>query len=66
MTHSNASQQADRMLAVFKANPGKDIPAIALHRHGSGKENGWCSSFSRRISDLRARGFNIVKSRDEM
>lgn len=32
---------------------GEEIPAVVLHRIGSGKPNGWCASLSRRISDLR-------------
>lgn len=43
---------------------GDEIPAIELHRAGSGKEHGFCASLSRRISDLRDAG-HVVHCRKE-
>lgn len=59
------SQQAKRILAVFLKLPDEDISAIRLHGAGSGKPMGFVASLSRRISDLRQQGYNIVKSREE-
>ena len=59
------SEQAARMCAHFEAHPNEEISAALLSQIGSGKEHGHCSSFSRRISDLRAIGMNVIKCRDE-
>lgn len=58
--------QAKRILAHLLENPDKEIPAVTLNRIGSGKENGWCASFTRRISDIRKLGYNVVKCYDFM
>lgn len=57
--------QAQRILARLQATPNQDVPAVELHRAGSGSEHGWCASISRRISDLRKQGHDVVLSRDE-
>lgn len=44
--------QRQRIFDALKS--GNEIAAVELHRIGSGKENGWCASFSRRISEIRA------------
>lgn len=63
MQHGHSHQgQAARMLAWFLEHPRTHISAPLLSRIGSGKKHGWCNSFGRRISDLRKRGYNIVKS----
>lgn len=59
------SKQSARMLAVFEASPNTDISALDLHRAGSGKPDGFLASISRRISDLRQQGKNIVLSKRE-
>ena len=64
--HSKINLQSKRMALLFLAMPDTDISAINLHREGSGKPNGFLASFSRRISDLRAQGMNIVKSVDKI
>lgn len=57
--------QTQRILEYLLLVPNEDVPAITLHQIGSGKENGFCASLSRRISDIRAMGYDVVKSRDE-
>jgi len=44
---------------------GDEVSAVELHRLGSGKEGGWCGSFSRRISDIRKLGYSVT-CRSEM
>lgn len=46
--------QRQRMKDYFLSRPNEDIPAITLHRVGSGAGFGFCSSFSKRISEIRA------------
>ena len=53
------------MAKLFKSSPNLEINAPFLHQTGSGKANGYCASMSRRISDLRKMGLNIVKTKDE-
>lgn len=64
--HSRINAQSRRMADAFRAAPDTDISSVDLHRIGSGKENGWLASFSRRISDLRAQNLNVVKSIDKV
>lgn len=52
--------QSDKIWKFLTENQGKEIPAVVLHRVGSGKENGFCASLSRRISDIRAFGGQIT------
>lgn len=59
MTHSG---QRQRILDRLKQ--GGEVSGAELSRIGSGKENGWCASLSRRISDIRSAG-NIVLCRKE-
>ncbi len=61
----NTWSQTYRLLNHFKANPNQDIPAIDLHKIGSGCEYGYLASISRRMSDIRLLGFNVKVSRDE-
>lgn len=56
--------QTKRIQKVFTDNPSREVAATTLHEAGSGKPFGWCGSLSRRISDLRELGMNIVM-RDE-
>ena len=58
--------QAKRILEYLLAHSNEDVSAVDLHRIGSGKELGWCASISRRISDLRALGYQVRKSKDVM
>lgn len=51
-------------MAHLKAKPNEDVPAVELHRVGSGKENGFCASLSRRVSDIRQMGFDLIVSID--
>lgn len=62
---SNKSEQGTRIATHFLNHPNEDIPALDLHVIGSNKDYGFCASLSRRISDLRAIGMNIILSRDE-
>ena len=39
---------------------GKEIPAIDLHKIGSGNNNGFCASLSRRISEIRDEGYDVI------
>jgi hypothetical protein len=64
-TRSLKTRQGNRLLAVFRNHPNEDLSAATLSRIASGKKNGWCASFTRKISDLRQLGYNIIKSRDE-
>jgi len=48
--------QSAKISTFITENKGKEIQAVVLHRIGSGKENGFCASLSRRISDIRAYG----------
>lgn len=64
-TRSLKTRQGNRLMAVFRNNPNEDISMPVLNRIASGSKNGFCASLSRRISDLRAAGWNIIKSRDE-
>lgn len=57
--------QAQRIADYFAEFPNVDIPAPLLHQVGSGKSLGYCASLSRRISDLRATGMDIQKTKDE-
>ena len=52
-THGQRQRILDHLLV------SGEVPAVVLHRIGSGKENGWCSSFSRRISEIREQGFDV-------
>lgn len=64
MTNSKHTGQSDRMLAHLQAHPNMMVEAVLLHRIGSGKDGGYCGSLSRRISDIRKRGYTLVKSKD--
>jgi len=61
----NTFGQTWRLLRHFQLNPNQDIPALDLHKAGSGHEYGWCASITRRISDIRKMGFKVEVSRDE-
>lgn len=39
---------------------GDEVPSIELHRIGSGKEHGFCASLTRRISEIRDEGYNVI------
>lgn len=58
------TNQTERLLKHLYDNANRDVPATELHRIGSGKDNGYLGSLSRRISDLRQTGWVVVKSRD--
>lgn len=59
------TSQTKRLIEHFRLHPNEDIPAPELHRIGSGKEYGYCASFTRRITECRDAGMNIILSRDE-
>lgn len=61
----NTFSQTYRILNYLKARPNQDVPAIELHKAGSGHEYGFCASLSRRISDIRKLDFDVTVSRDE-
>jgi hypothetical protein len=61
----NTFGQTWRLLKHFQSNPNQDLPAYELHKVGAGHEYGWCASITRRISDLRKMGLNVIVSRDE-
>ena len=56
--------QTQRIAEFLKQNPNREIPAVLLHKVGSTKLNGWCSSFTRRISDCRKLGMDVKVTRD--
>ena len=56
--------QSSRILRLLQKHPDKDVASVDLHMAGSGKNNGYCNSLTRRISDLRAQGHNIIVSKD--
>ena len=58
------NSQLYRLHKLFTENPWKDFSLPNLHRIASGKEHGYCGSFSRRISDLRKLGLDVRKSMD--
>jgi hypothetical protein len=55
------NKQSERILKALQAAK-EPIAMPELSRTGSGKPDGWCASFTRRISDLRAAAHNIVVS----
>lgn len=57
--------QTQRILDHFLAHPNEEIPLVTLHRVGSGKELGFCSSISRRISGVRKLGYDAQLTRTE-
>lgn len=57
---NNKSKQGERMLQALQAS-AMPLSAAALSRIGSGKPDGWTASFTKRISELRSRGFEVRK-----
>lgn len=57
--------QAQRLFDLFVSRPDEHISSLEIDRAGSGKENGWLKSPSRRISDIREAGLNVVCSKKE-
>jgi len=55
---SNQSQTS-RILAALLDAKGEEVSGAELSRIGSGKDNGWCASLSRRISDIRKLGHPV-------
>jgi hypothetical protein len=55
------NKQSERILKALQATT-EPVAMPELSRIGSGKDNGWCASFTRRISDLREAGHDIVVS----
>lgn len=53
------SSQTSRILAALLAAKGEEVSRAELSRIGSGKDNGWCASLSRRISDIRKLGHPV-------
>jgi len=51
--------QTQRILQHLYANKGREVASVDLHRIGSGKDNGFCASLSRRISDIRELGYTV-------
>lgn len=62
--HSHHSAKSRRILAALEQSL-VPIAMPELSRIGSGKKDGWCASFSREISRLRAQGHNVVKVMDK-
>jgi len=58
------SAKAKRILAALEQSL-VPIAMPELSRIGSGNKDGWCASFSREISRLRAAGHNVVKVSDK-
>jgi hypothetical protein len=54
----NTTGQRQRILDRLLA--GYEVPAVELHRIGSGKENGYCASLTRRISEIRDEGYDVI------
>jgi len=50
---STKSKQTERILELLQSKRGKEVPMPIMSTVGSGNPNGWCASFSRRISDAR-------------
>ena len=55
---NNRSGQRARILE--RLLQGGEVPAVELHQIGSGKERGYCASLTRRISEIRDEGFDVV------
>lgn len=47
------SGQTARILSHLKARAGTFVPMPELSRIGSGKESGWCASFTKRLWECR-------------
>jgi hypothetical protein len=56
--------QTGRIYKFLAERPNVEVSSVELHRVGSGKENGWCNSISRRVSDCRSLGMTLVKTRE--
>lgn len=56
--------QSHRILSKLKSAHGRFVPMPTLSRIGSGKRNGWCASFTKRVSELRNDG-HVIQVRDE-
>lgn len=56
--------QNSRILRRFLQSPDMWIAMPDLSRAGSGKPDGWCSSFTRRIKDLRECGY-VIEQKEE-
>jgi hypothetical protein len=54
--------QNDRIKQCLLDSPFAKIPAPVLHNAAAVKPYGYCGSLSRRISDLRESGMDIVMS----
>jgi hypothetical protein len=52
------NSQANRILERLKQ--GGRVPMPELSRCGAANPDGWCNSFTRRISELRERGHTII------
>ena len=61
---NNKNGQTSRILKYLLKRKNREVSALDLHHVGSGSEYGWCASLSRRISDIRAMGFHLEKTRD--
>jgi hypothetical protein len=63
--HPMKNNQTENLAKLFRENPNVEFLMPYLHRIGSKSLTGFCCSFTRRISDLRKMGLNIVKTKDE-
>ena len=61
---NNKNGQTSRILKYLLKHKNREVSALDLHEAGSGSDYGWCASQSRRISDIRAMGFRLEKTRD--
>ena len=62
----SAQGQSQRIADFLRAHPNEEILAPELNRIGAGDDGFYCASLSKRISDCRAMGLNIVKTKDEI
>lgn len=56
----NKQSQTLRILQALTDANGEEVNGATLSRIGSGKPDGWTASLSRRISDIRAMGYNVT------
>lgn len=47
------SNEGQRARIKARLEKGGVVPSVILHREGSGKPEGFCGSFSKRISEIR-------------
>lgn len=63
---STRSKQSSRILDFLLDNRGQEVSSVVLHRVGSGKPDGWLNSLTRRISDVRSYGYQVVCRKEQV